>query len=98
VLPYEEFTEHADLIGLFNIIDHVENPLVVLEGLLKKTKCIVYVCHTCERAGKQHKFAFTPKFYIWLQQKFPEKQFINLAVDVYEGRTQDYDIFLIKDK
>lgn len=98
VLPVDEFIEHVDLVGVFNILDHIDNPLHVLERLFEKTRFVIYVCHTVDRSGKQHKFAFTPKFYNWLQKKFPEKQFVDLAGDVYRGLKQDYDIFLIKDK
>ena len=48
----------ADLVGIFNSLDHVENPVAVLRKCLEVAPNVVVAGHEPSRAKYQHAYAF----------------------------------------
>jgi hypothetical protein len=66
-----------DVIGVYNYLDHCDNPLRVLNKLLLLTNKILICTHNEESAGYQHSFAFSDEFFeIFLKEKLKKKYFV----------------------
>jgi hypothetical protein len=67
VVTYEQFSEftepgHYDLIGIFNVLDHVDNPLKLLRTCLTSARAVICFGHDTT-LGKQHRFGLTREFF-----------------------------------
>jgi hypothetical protein len=59
-----------DLLGIFNILDHTDEPLNVIRNSLLMAKNVLIVSHTKSTAGKQHLYAFDDSFPKYLSNLF----------------------------
>lgn len=72
VLPFLDMVDSVqvngkvDLLGLFNGLDHTNDPLQVIRDSLKIARHIVIATHHAKYSGKQHQYAFGEKFPQWL--------------------------------
>lgn len=72
VIPMEEIHRRAvlnfDLIGIFNNLDHTSSPLDIVRSALEMADHVLLVTHRAALAGKQHLYAFSDEFSVWLNQ------------------------------
>jgi len=60
-----------DLIGFFNTLDHLDDPLAALKRVLKLSKNIIVQIHPWKGAGPQHSFFLPDEFWNNLQNILP---------------------------
>lgn len=84
-----------DLVGVFNILDHTENPLRVIFNALKLAPHVIVVTHHAAVAGKQHLFAFHDSFPSWLEAKLVGANVIDLTSEMLASGYRDYAYILI---
>lgn len=84
-----------DLLGIFNILDHEDDPLNIVVTSLKFAKHIIIVTHKAEVAGKQHLFAFHKSFPVWLQSILTDAYVTDLTHEMEKMGHYDYNCTLI---
>lgn len=61
--------EKLDCIGVFNVLDHLDNPLETLFKLLEISRFVILVNHAQEQITKQHHFVLRFDFILFLESK-----------------------------
>jgi hypothetical protein len=59
----------VDLVGVYNTLDHVIDPIATVGNLLKVSRAILIVNHAQEVISKQHHFVLRPGFVEFLRNK-----------------------------
>ena len=59
-------TTQIDLVGIFNWLDHVADPLQLLREIALKSRGILLTGHLAVDAGLQHRFGLTNRSLLWL--------------------------------
>lgn len=91
--------DYFDLIGIFNFLDHLGNPMGVLEKATSVAKNIVITVHKPEYAGKQHRIIIGESFAEYLERKFED--FVVDTIDINDGELKGpdlYNVFLLSKK
>lgn len=107
VLPFAEIIENAntqekpfpvDLLGIFNSLDHMNDPVGVLRKGLKIARHIIIVTHHAAHAGKQHQYAFDEKFAQWLNHNLSDVVVEDISNSVIESDHRSNNYILISQK
>lgn len=71
-LPFDEVyrqrSHRFELIGIFNSLDHIGEPMGVIRRALDIADHVLLVTHQARRAGNQHLYAFSDNFPSWLTE------------------------------
>lgn len=67
IVTYEQFSNFSgpklyDLVGVFNVLDHTDNPMNILRSCLTAAKAVICFGHDTT-LGKQHQFGLTREFF-----------------------------------
>jgi hypothetical protein len=75
----KEKVDHAkfDLLGIFNILDHTNDPMKVITNGLRLANNIIIATHQSDTAGKQHLFAFHKSFPDYLSRALGDRFFVD---------------------
>lgn len=103
VLPFQEQVQNLeqeraetlDLLGVFNILDHTNDPVAVIKNGLKLARHIIVVTHHASLAGKQHLFAFHDSFPSWLTAQLENARIEDLTLEMIGQQERDYNYILI---
>ncbi len=103
VQPFDENLRHVDkcpdqavdLLGIFDILDHTEDPMSVIINAMKIARHVVIVTHHAEVAGKQHLFAFHESFSSWLESTLNSARVTDLTPEMLASGHRDYIYLLI---
>ena len=90
---YSEST--LDLVGIFNILDHTDDPLDIIATSLKIARHVIIVTHNADIAGKQHLFAFHKSFPVWLQSLITDARVTNLTYQMEKLGHHGYNCMLV---
>lgn len=88
-----------DLIGIFNFLDHLSSPLLVLDRALLLARKVVFTVHKPEYAGKQHRVIIGAEFIDFLKSRYSTHD-----VELLEGNfdsfsdCDQYNVFLLRQK
>lgn len=95
-VDFDKYSESTlDLVGIFNILDHTDDPLSVISTSLKFAKHLIIVSHKAEAAGKQHLFAFHKTFSAWLQFAITDAHVTDLTNEIEEMGHHGYNCILV---
>lgn len=78
-----------DLIGIFNILDHTDQPLKIIRDCLSLAKNVLIVSHTHNTAGKQHLFAFDDSFPKFLSNFLNDEFLVSDLTETFYNDNQD---------
>ena len=84
-----------DLIGIFNALDHVDDPVAVLRRALVLSRRVVVRTHHAAMAGKQHQYAFDESFPAWLAAALPEAAVEDLTAEMLGSGRRDDNYLLL---
>lgn len=90
--------DRIDLLGMFNILDHTDDPLRVIREGLALARHVVITTHHASIAGKQHLFAFHDSFPEWLQESLADTQVQNLTQAINIDGKQAYQYILLSNR
>lgn len=85
----------ADLLGIFNILDHTDHPITVIHNALKLARHVIVNTHHAAVAGKQHLFAFHESFPHWLESRLSGASVTDLTAEMLASGHRDYAYILI---
>ena len=87
VVQIEKIKQRYDVIGIFNYIDHSQNPLELIEKAKKVTDRILLVTHSPNKSGPQHRYILDKDTITCLFQDYGSVRFLQL-----EKEFKDYII------
>jgi hypothetical protein len=89
-----------DLLGIFNILDHANEPLKVIMESLRLANNLIIVTHHADTAGKQHLYAFHESFAEYLSKVIDSSFSVNdISKLVHDVNNNTYRyIFICKEK
>ena len=80
-----------NLLGIFNMLDHTDEPLNIVRDSLVLAENVLIVSHTPNMSGRQHLFAFDNSFSKYLATILDDKFIVSdLTESVYEGNPDAY--------
>ena len=72
-----------DLIGIFNYIDHTEEPLLLLEKLRQISKRLLLVTHNPDTSGPQHRYMLDKDAIEYTFKDYKRLEFLKLEQEHY---------------
>jgi hypothetical protein len=85
-----------DLIGVFNYLDHLENPLGTLRTIAMAARRVVVCVHSANTAGRQHKITFSLRFVDFIRQCFTGHEVSLLDTLVNGDEVTDFCFLMVR--
>ncbi len=85
----------VDLLGIFNGLDHTQDPVQVIRDALRMARHVVIKTHHAEFSGKQHQYAFSEKFPQWLNNVLDKAVVQDITGEMIGNGRRDINYVLI---